>query len=596
MIVYFKKIHIYRKQKKISLDELCSETDIGRTTIWKWEKGKSFPKERHIRLIAKILDVTVDKISDLKPKHPLSDTDLSDTATSWVELSDNSSQTSSDHFHQLNKILTQLKLKLDNASLIIRGLMNAIPSEVYIKDKNQKYVIANYKFTQTFSLVKDFDFIGKKDKDFFNKNEAEFNEAEDTNVLLSGTPIVNREGFMPGSRKKKWSMISKLPIFDTKNNIEGIIAVFFDISERKHNEELREQLEINLNNMSEGIVIYDEETMEYLYFNKASAEIHGYTLDEYSKMSLLERINKYMHPEDVDKKLQFLNKVWTDILKYRIIKPNGEVRWIEAHHSKSYFMSKKCVIAVFFDITEKKYNEGLKEELEINLNNMSEGIIIFDKKTNKHLYVNKASAKMHGYTLDKFSKMQHSTLRGKKYIHPKDINIIEEYFKENNWTNMLRYRIIRPNGEVRWIESHHSKSYFMSKKCIVSVLFDITETYKAIELREVFEKNINLTGYALIIFNTENSKIVYTNMAVKDVYGYESSILTNSNIDFFVSSCIHPDSKQKILSCLNQKILSLDKIKCITPDGKIKNLECKLFIQKYLGEKCLVLNSKIITE
>jgi len=43
MKVDLKKIQLYRKQKKISLDELCNEIDISRTTIWKWKKNKSFP-------------------------------------------------------------------------------------------------------------------------------------------------------------------------------------------------------------------------------------------------------------------------------------------------------------------------------------------------------------------------------------------------------------------------------------------------------------------------------------------------------------------------------------------------------------------------
>ncbi|MCP4180417.1 MAG: PAS domain-containing protein [bacterium] len=286
MKVDFKKIHFYRKQKKISIYELCIKINIGRTTIWKWEKKKSFPKEIHIRRIAKILNISVSEISDLQSEHPISNINLSNATPTWLEITKSSSHPSAIDFIQLNNILNRLKLKLDNSSLIIRGLMSATYSEVYVKDKNLKYVIANDEFKRTFSLVKNFDFKGKKDKDFFNKQEASKNEAEDMQVLLSGKPISNREGFMPGTRKKKWAIISKLPIFDNSNDIEGIVAVFFNITERKHNEELREQLEINLNNMSESILIYEEDTMNFLYVNKASAKMHGYTFEEFKKMDM----------------------------------------------------------------------------------------------------------------------------------------------------------------------------------------------------------------------------------------------------------------------------------------------------------------------
>ncbi len=252
MKVDYSKIHQYRKQKKISIYELCNEIEIGRTTIWKCETGKSIPKEKHIRAIAKALNITVDNISDLKPELPLSDTELSKAASTWLELSESSSEdTDHNDFSNLNKIISHLKLKLNNAALIIRGLLNASQAQIYIyvKDKNLKYVIANDKFKKAFSLSKNYQFLGKQDKDFFNIKEAVENESEDKEVLITGIPVLKQERYMPGSRKSKWVTTSKLPIFDSNNNIEGILGSFYDITERKHNEILREQLAINLNNI-----------------------------------------------------------------------------------------------------------------------------------------------------------------------------------------------------------------------------------------------------------------------------------------------------------------------------------------------------------
>jgi hypothetical protein len=54
--------------------------------------------------------------------------------------------------------------------------------------------------------------------------------------------------------------------------------------------------------------------------------------------------NNYYNPSETENEFEF-----------RIIRPdNKELRWLKAHHSTLTYFGKKCRIAIFHDITEKK--------------------------------------------------------------------------------------------------------------------------------------------------------------------------------------------------------------------------------------------------
>ena len=95
---------------------------------------------------------------------------------------------------------------------------------------------ANDHFMKSFSLDKDFSILNKSDCDFFPKNEYAINEMQDKQVLISGKSILSEEGFIPGTRKQKWGSISKIPIYDSAGNIEGILGYFIDITSFKEKE------------------------------------------------------------------------------------------------------------------------------------------------------------------------------------------------------------------------------------------------------------------------------------------------------------------------------------------------------------------------
>ncbi|MCP4180418.1 MAG: PAS domain S-box protein [bacterium] len=167
--------------------------------------------------------------------------------------------------------------------------------------------------------------------------------------------------------------------------------------------------------------------------------------------------------------------------------------------------------------------------------------------------------------------------------------------KDKNFNEILRCRIIKPNGEIRWIESHHSRSKFMSKNCIITVQLDITERHNKIELRKLFEYSINLIQNAFFIIDINANKFLHVNEVVKNIYGYTSDILIEKGLDFWINKCIHTIDKNKILSAYNNNKILPNKYSIISSDGEIKLLESKSFYQHYSGKNCLIIIARDIT-
>ena len=205
MYIDFKKIREYRKQKKIAVKGFCELCGIGRTTFWDWEHGKSHPNETKIRTMAKILGVTVGDISDLPAEYDLSDLlynkSIKETASSWFDLHYN--DVSYNEINIIKQKLVSVEKKLINASSIIRAIMTSLHSIFYIKDVKGNYIIAN------------------------------------------------KVNFIPGSRRKKWGLISKYPIKSNKGRPIGLIAIISDITKKHLIDQKRILLENTLDHVSD---------------------------------------------------------------------------------------------------------------------------------------------------------------------------------------------------------------------------------------------------------------------------------------------------------------------------------------------------------
>ncbi|HJO94782.1 MAG TPA: PAS domain-containing protein [Victivallales bacterium] len=373
MRVYYNKIKELRKIKKITIAEFCSNLSIARATYWNWESGKNMPAEFRVKLMAKILNVKVNEISDLKPERELSKANLSESVESWLLLGGNYERQRIEQQNKFIKMVKQLHHELGQASTLTRVIMTSTNAMLYIKDNNLDYIIANNAFLTNVSHEVHVSILGKEDKYFFNSKEASLNTEQDKEVLESGIALVNKEGYIPGSKNKLWGLISKYPILDSNGKMAGVFGTFVDITHKREQEKINELLKLSLDRGTDAIFLKNRQQNKYWYISRGTEILYGYPLETFYNDTKF-WLNECLHPDFREKELEyqkFLN--WPKIHKYKIITAYKEIKWIEERvYSGSNYTLKierdissiidnetKNIELVKLNIVEKLLNENI---------------------------------------------------------------------------------------------------------------------------------------------------------------------------------------------------------------------------------------------
>jgi len=394
MKIFFDQINKYRSECGISVKGFAKLLDVSRTTLWKWEKGQLTPSENTIRKIAKVLNVSTVDISDISESVQTSPHNFSGVVDSWLgltEINDN------EHQKQVDIVLAtiqNLNSKLNQSVLIIKALLDSMETMFYIKDSRLKYLTANTSFLENVSCDFGNPVLGKDDYAFFSDVEANNNSKEDRKVLQTGQSILRNERHIPGCRKTKWGIVSKLPVFDSENKIVGVIGTFIDITERKKSEEMRELLQKSIEEMSLKLVIYDSEKDEFVYINKPIEFFEnemGYSRKEFLGKEREFFINRIVHPDDKHLHRSDKRESSTRNFRYRIVKNDGEVRWLETFDSEITFNNCKGTLGISRDVTHLVNAEQKLNLMEQCLDSTGQIISIVNDTYKKFIYLSKKS-------------------------------------------------------------------------------------------------------------------------------------------------------------------------------------------------------------
>lgn len=128
------------------------------------------------------------------------------------------------------------ELRETNANL--QCLIQAIPDAVYFKDTLGHNLLVNKAFAELVGMDQK-EITGKTDEELLPPDLAEKCRASNGEVLKKGTLIrVEEQSNGDGSRKTYFETV-KVPIYDDRGNITGLVGVSRDITERKRVEELQ---------------------------------------------------------------------------------------------------------------------------------------------------------------------------------------------------------------------------------------------------------------------------------------------------------------------------------------------------------------------
>jgi sigma-B regulation protein RsbU (phosphoserine phosphatase) len=127
--------------------------------------------------------------------------------------------------------------KLTQERNLLRTIIDQLPSRIYVKDAESRFVLNNKAHLDMLGSKKQAEVTGKTTRDFFPGERGEQALADDQKVF-QGSPIVSQEksDFGAGG-STHWSLVTKIPLYDLHGTLLGLVGISHDITERKHAEE-----------------------------------------------------------------------------------------------------------------------------------------------------------------------------------------------------------------------------------------------------------------------------------------------------------------------------------------------------------------------
>jgi PAS domain S-box-containing protein len=537
MKLYVDKLRAIRKSKKLTIEELAHKIGYNRVTLNSWENEKRVPSEAKIRMLANALSVKVNEISDIKPDQPVSDIKYSDAMESWNSVKNQQiDKIQRDEFDIALSCIGQMKKKVNDLNLIIDGVKSSIYSMFYVKDTNLKYITANDLFLENLSLKKGFSVMNKTDIDFFPISESKINEEQDNNILLTGKQI-EFEGYIPGSRRKKWGIISKKPVLDSVGKILGVVGSFIDITERKKSERLREILETNIDLMRDCVWIQSKKDLEVIYINKAFEDVYGYSTDKIRDINFW--YENCVHPADIDKEREYgrMNS-WPKVREFRIINSDGEVLLLESYFHEVSISGKECYFFINRDITKQRSDQNNLKDFNDAV--LSSGDVLWigkytDNGLLKYSYLGGDTINILGYSrVDLLNEPE----CWKKNVHPLDREKLEKWIEIKSYPKELNCRLIL-NGEVKWL---YLRICF-NNNILYGCIYNITISKKEKLINFILEQSLYNANIMIWIQNVNGKLLLYTGSPEK-LYG-KSFENINDPLQFWYEEILNEDSRKE---------------------------------------------------
>jgi twitching motility protein PilJ len=129
-----------------------------------------------------------------------------------------------------------------------------LPQNIYCKDRDGRLSFGNAAFCDTLGRSLD-GIIGKTEIDLFPAELAQKHGAEDAQVL-AGKELETLDTYETPAGEKRYRQVIKTPRYDSRGEIVGLQAIFWDITERKRSEEALEkslaELQTIVSAVSEG--------------------------------------------------------------------------------------------------------------------------------------------------------------------------------------------------------------------------------------------------------------------------------------------------------------------------------------------------------
>ena len=402
-------------------------------------------------------------------------------------------------------------------------------------------------------------------------------------------------------KAERWVNEISYPIFNEKDELIIITGIIKDITTRKQTLAAlldSKQMLLTVMDHFPGVVFWKDKNSNYLGCNLAFAIAAG-----------LQSPTEIVGKTDFDlpwRDTEAMNYCTDD---YEVMeKGKSKLHIIETQHQKNgrviWFDTTKIpirestgqiigVIGVSIDITDRKLTEDILKKNEAKFRTVADNTNDWEFWIDQHgnfRYCSPSCERITGHKASEF--MQNPKLLF-DIMYPDD-QIVFEYHEqmENAAIDMrqeVQYRIVRPDGKIRWI-GHVCQSVFDENKNYIGIRGsnrDITNRKETEQLLKTSQRKYKLLSENITdgVFICKNERFEYVNRGMSAIFGYDY----HEMVGLKLLNIVMPEYQINLesfvsLKTLTNKTLNLE-IECLKKDLSIIIVEMFL---KYIADEKVI--------
>ncbi|MEK6594412.1 MAG: PAS domain S-box protein [Pseudomonadota bacterium] len=385
---------------------------------------------------------------------------------------------------------------------LLQTLVDNLPDRIYVKDRQGRFLLQNAENVRAHGAHSPEELLGKTIFDLYPREIAERIEAEDSSIFESGVPLINRERETTDAKgEKRWQLASKVPLRDEAGNIIALVGVNRDITEQKLALTSLRDSEERYHNLFDltpvPILVLDEESLKLVAANLAAIEKYGYTLEEFQSMSILDMQVKEERA-NVEKQLRRRDPNHPGIYQRRHVTKDGKTIIAEVTAKPFVFRGRPSRIILINDITDRLGAERALRESEEQFRQLAGNIPqifwISDASLKQTIYISPACEQILGLPVEELKAYPRKLIEA---VHPEDrVKLRNARKSAAQGRYDETYRIIRPDGTVRWIQDRAFPVRDTEGRVyrVAGIAEDITRRKEAEEKLVYFAHYDGLTG------------------------------------------------------------------------------------------------------
>jgi PAS domain S-box-containing protein len=257
--------------------------------------------------------------------------------------------------------MQQAHKQLAESLVFTQTLLSSLPTPVFVKDREGRYLDCNHAFAQMLGVSMD-EVRGKTVFDFWHATTADTHHRIDCELLRTGMRQEYQVRIRTRCDKEVDVFFVKSVFRDAGGEIAGIIGVFVDVTER---ERIAEELRLTSFSLDHSgtAAIWVGPDARILYANEVACRSLEYSREQMMSLTLHD-IDAVLRPEDWLGQWQEIRQGNTFTFESRQRTRTGRVFPVEMTVTYLQFNGKEYSFAVLRDITERKRAEA--ELLEAN--------------------------------------------------------------------------------------------------------------------------------------------------------------------------------------------------------------------------------------